>query len=1185
VEGAAAPAAVAEGDDDDASTETAKEDAGASTTEDDEGKVETVDGAGDGTPTGEEEAPLKSEDEKDDGASHSETAKGDDADGGATKTEAAAKVDPGGDTTGEKGAGKPQPEASKRPAGVKNDTKKAETKPTEIVLKLKMEKAGWVGPTKTEVQKLKRDEFEMRNQDALIQKTNGARDDLEGLMYTSESGFREGGKVFDFTTPDVVAQVSKQIEEIQEWLYNDGFDATFEEYDSRVEALKELTSPATTRYGEFLKFDTACEDVQAQIKKTKSKFDDNDDKSVEIHVHGKAVTLNFTDESIEVIFNTCKELGSVIADKRAEKAKASKLETPTTFSAKDINDLSARLETVWDNEVKKALARITPETSSPQASENQKKSTYLLLCLALFSVCWVGIGVFGLHTVRNLESCTMTYSRPSYIPVDAVNIVPPQDFHRCRGNHTCEGHLLSRSEEPFLPSGLAAPVSEAAGGSEETAAGGSEEASSEEAAVAPPPPTTSTIATRHEVKLGRLSLKYGLYRVHSGLVDNMVKSKKAKANIKANGPSEPDVGPYKLHQARGVPVLFLPGHLGSHLQARSLASHAAAQTAQGRKPLDIFSCDFGGEASALSGLALYDQAEWTNMAINTILQMYPPELRVDDADISPVSIILVGHSFGGIVARLALALDSHTHLGLAGRVTEIVSLASPHHYPPVMLDRGVVGVYDTLASFSKRGTSLQKLKHMEKRLDMKAMKSIQDAERLDTEPTTAAAPLNQSQTPPTKTCSADSEDGEDPDVDCVETHVEVEDKDGDDVPEVAEDYDGEEFANNKTVGSERVIANLVAVNVMGGHRDIHVRAPSGLLKHFVHPSRGFSVLTSTLAAAQPVSADHLSILWCYEVIEHVAEAIVMLAESKEVPRGEQPLGTADSVQLRLAVLGKGLQKDPQYDPFSHNDYRRQLQDDRTQLEALLPVSTVTATAMLSLSDYFARIALPLMELIAILMIIVPIYEWFFEIRGTAGEAPSCWHTISPMVHMRVPVDIVRYACTNCVEPACRLLNAAFGLVNLDARFKPVHDWMLGNSVTLMAGLFVVLEVSMAWFANVDVVNFEQLLTVTAYYCVCVTNMCVVLALEDGAARVWTRLTALCGSMPFPSPSRCAWMWRGGAVAAALVAWVLPHVGFLAASSLDFGGGDGASFVDILLGSCAVLMDVCVVRSYCTDIFC
>ncbi|XP_035816400.1 uncharacterized protein [Zea mays] len=166
---------------------------------------------------------------------------------------------------------------------------------------------------------------------------------------------------------------------------------------------------------------------------------------------------------------------------------------------------------------------------------------------------------------------------------------------------------------------------------------------------------------------------------------------------------------------RGVPVLFIPGNGGSYKQVRSLAAESFRayqngpleptfyQEASSSLPgdglnnfsipsrygrmLDWFAVDLEGEHSAMDGQILEEHTEYVVYAIHRILDQYKEshlERSKGGAQSSPdlpSSVILVGHSMGGFVARAAVV---HPNLRKSA-VETILTLSSPHQYPPIAL--------------------------------------------------------------------------------------------------------------------------------------------------------------------------------------------------------------------------------------------------------------------------------------------------------------------------------------------------------------------------------------------------------------------------------------------------------------------------------------------------------------------
>ncbi|KAF1850735.1 GPI inositol-deacylase [Cucurbitaria berberidis CBS 394.84] len=155
-------------------------------------------------------------------------------------------------------------------------------------------------------------------------------------------------------------------------------------------------------------------------------------------------------------------------------------------------------------------------------------------------------------------------------------------------------------------------------------------------------------------------------------------------------------------RVKGVPVLFIPGNAGSYKQVRSLASEAAyhyhnnirehvdARQA-GKRPLDFFAVDFNEDITAFHGQTLLDQADYLNDAIRYILSLYhtPGHVLRDPNLPDPTSVIIVGHSMGGVVARTMLTMPNYQ----ANSINTIITLAAPHARPPVSFDGDIVRTY------------------------------------------------------------------------------------------------------------------------------------------------------------------------------------------------------------------------------------------------------------------------------------------------------------------------------------------------------------------------------------------------------------------------------------------------------------------------------------------------------------
>ncbi|KAI8871078.1 PGAP1-domain-containing protein [Ramicandelaber brevisporus] len=167
----------------------------------------------------------------------------------------------------------------------------------------------------------------------------------------------------------------------------------------------------------------------------------------------------------------------------------------------------------------------------------------------------------------------------------------------------------------------------------------------------------------------------------------------------------------------GVPVLFIPGNAGSHKQIRSIAAATAKLSRDmrqsisdngrlsGKGGLDVFTISTNEELTAFHGYSLIEQATFVNDAIRHILHLYAVAghnrakyVGTDENGNErplPQSVIVIGHSMGGVVARTAVTLSTHR----PGSINTIITIASPHMQPPISFESYVYEMYAEINRF------------------------------------------------------------------------------------------------------------------------------------------------------------------------------------------------------------------------------------------------------------------------------------------------------------------------------------------------------------------------------------------------------------------------------------------------------------------------------------------------------
>jgi GPI inositol-deacylase len=161
--------------------------------------------------------------------------------------------------------------------------------------------------------------------------------------------------------------------------------------------------------------------------------------------------------------------------------------------------------------------------------------------------------------------------------------------------------------------------------------------------------------------------------------------------------------------------LFIPGNAGSYKQVRPIAAEAARYfhdvlqhdplaADAGLQNLDFFTVDFNEDFTAFHGQTTLDQAEYLNEVIRYILSLYldPKMSKGRNPDLpDPASVIVLGHSMGGIVARTMLVMPNYQ----TNSINTIITMSAPHARPPVSFDSQIISTYDDINNFWRRAYS------------------------------------------------------------------------------------------------------------------------------------------------------------------------------------------------------------------------------------------------------------------------------------------------------------------------------------------------------------------------------------------------------------------------------------------------------------------------------------------------
>uniref|UniRef100_K1PQS1 GPI inositol-deacylase n=1 Tax=Magallana gigas TaxID=29159 RepID=K1PQS1_MAGGI len=126
-------------------------------------------------------------------------------------------------------------------------------------------------------------------------------------------------------------------------------------------------------------------------------------------------------------------------------------------------------------------------------------------------------------------------------------------------------------------------------------------------------------------------------------------------------------------------------------KARSLGSVSLRRAMDKRTHFffNYFTVDFNEDLSALYGGVLQDETEFVHSCIKKILRLYK------NAENKPSTVILVGHSMGGMIARALFTLPDFDHT----LVNTIITQSTPHQIPVLSVDSYMASFYRNVNNY------------------------------------------------------------------------------------------------------------------------------------------------------------------------------------------------------------------------------------------------------------------------------------------------------------------------------------------------------------------------------------------------------------------------------------------------------------------------------------------------------
>ncbi|KAI9110208.1 hypothetical protein K1719_018650 [Acacia pycnantha] len=250
------------------------------------------------------------------------------------------------------------PETADKPVQMETDSKaeapKKKVKKTNIPFSQQV--YGALAPA--DLQKAIEKEFEMALQDRVMEETKDRKNAVEAYVYDMRNKLAD--KYQDFVTASEKEDFSAKLQEVEDWLYEDGEDETKGVYIAKLEELKKRGDPIEQRYKEFMERGAIIDQFIYCINSYREAAMSTDPKFDHIDIAEK-----------QKVLNQCVEAEAWLREKKQQQDSLPKHAPPVLLSA-DIRKKAEAVDRFCKPIMTKPRPAPTPEataTPPPQGGE------------------------------------------------------------------------------------------------------------------------------------------------------------------------------------------------------------------------------------------------------------------------------------------------------------------------------------------------------------------------------------------------------------------------------------------------------------------------------------------------------------------------------------------------------------------------------------------------------------------------------------------------------------------------------------------------------------------------------------------------------------------------------------------------------------------------------------------------
>mmetsp|Transcript_34036 Transcript_34036/g.39451 ORF Transcript_34036/g.39451 Transcript_34036/m.39451 type:complete len:856 (+) Transcript_34036:147-2714(+) len=198
-------------------------------------------------------------------------------------------------------------------------------------------------------------EVSMSNADRIVQETSDMRNELESYIYDIRDKVSSYGSLFTYCSEEEKASLPSALETTENWLYEDGFDASKSVYAEKLGEIKKIGNPIEVRCSEATARPNAVSTLQRSVEKYKNFL--NSCSSEEKYAH-------ITVEEQQKCHDKCDDVSSWMYD-MLDKQGALPVTADPVVAVSEINAKSLELANVVSPIMHKPIPKPKVEEKKP----------------------------------------------------------------------------------------------------------------------------------------------------------------------------------------------------------------------------------------------------------------------------------------------------------------------------------------------------------------------------------------------------------------------------------------------------------------------------------------------------------------------------------------------------------------------------------------------------------------------------------------------------------------------------------------------------------------------------------------------------------------------------------------------------------------------------------------------------